>query len=89
MVRAAGIELKTTLNPRKLLIVLNEKKGQKHRIRPSEVHAGYTVDRSYQPLVPNKPQKHYLIGPFSFVLRQTRLHGPVFGSNRTQIGLNF
>ena len=31
----------------------------------------------------------YLIGPFGFVLRQTCSSGPVFGSNRTQIGLNY
>jgi hypothetical protein len=39
-------------------------------------------------LATNKQQKDYLIGPFSFVLRQTCLYGPVCGSSGTQFGLN-
>jgi hypothetical protein len=42
LVGAVGIELKAVLKTRKLLILLNDKKRQKHRMRPSEVHAGYT-----------------------------------------------
>ena len=42
MVPAEGSQFGPALIPRNLLILLKREKRQKHRIRPSEVHGGYT-----------------------------------------------